>query len=260
MAFCAWALLEHSFHILAPGTKAPNSLIVFVFTATLSAYIFCQLNSALITKSNSISRRISWVKEKLFKNCIVLIISSLIFTYQLFKLEMHIFSLVLLFGLVTSMYALKTESLNIREIPYLKLFIIAINWLFLTCFVPILYLKIDINMRSMSFLIGMFAFIITVILPFDLRDYDIDKSVNLKTIPHLISKWGVVLLSLMLSIVFYKFKTQTTPIQDNQVQLLALICALMPLASVGAMKIKNEYYYLVGVDGLCILLFLSTLL
>ena len=260
MAFCAWALLEHSFHILAPGTKAPNSLIVFVFTATLSAYIFCQLNSALITKSNSISRRISWVKEKLFINCIVLIISSLIFTYQLFKLEMHIFSLVLLFGLVTSMYALKTESLNIREIPYLKLFIIAINWLFLTCFVPILYLKIDINMRSMSFLIGMFAFIITVILPFDLRDYDIDKSVNLKTIPHLISKWGVVLLSLMLSIVFYKFKTQTTPIQDNQVQLLALICALMPLASVGAMKIKNEYYYLVGVDGLCILLFLSTLL
>ena len=260
MAFCAWALLEHSFYILAPGIKAPNSLIVVVFTATLSAYIFCQLNSALFNKSNSINRRISWVKEKLLVNSIVLIISSLIFTYQLFKLDIHIFIMVLLFGLVTAMYALKTESLNIREVPYLKLFIIAINWLFLTCFVPILYLEIDINMRSISFLIGMFAFIITVILPFDLRDYEIDKSVNLKTIPHLLGKWGVVVLSLMLSIVFYKFKTQTTPLQDNQVHLLALICILMPLASFGAMKIKNEYYYLVGVDGLCILLFLSTLL
>lgn len=125
--------------------------------------------------------------------------------------QMPIYGLVLLgaLGLVTCAYWAKTEvlltliplgvismlyslpiapNLKLREIPYLKIFIIALVWACSTVLIPFVCSKPTSINNMFLVLLERFLFIFAITIPFDIRDMKVDKRHGLKTIPLLISE------------------------------------------------------------------------
>lgn len=259
IAICAVALFQYSYYKFS-AQWADNDYVFLVFLGTLCSYTFCRLNSMLFVKGGKISKRLSWVREHLFFNILVLILSSVFYTYYLFKLTVDLFALNLVFGLLSSLYALKTKSFSIREIPYLKIILIAFSWLFLTCIFPLLILDIKFGDEAFLHIMGQFCFIISITLPFDLRDFDIDKKSGLKTWPHLFGKAGTVIMSILLMSILLICEYQLSTIRTGYLSAIVAICLIVPILNFGAIKLRNEYYFLVLVDGMCLILLLCAFL
>lgn len=83
------------------------------------------------------------------------------------------------FSLLYSMPLIK-----IREVPYLKIFVIAGVWSLSTALLPSIFL----NKFSSLLLLERFLFVFTITMPFDIRDMAVDKKYGLKTIPLLMGK------------------------------------------------------------------------
>jgi hypothetical protein len=91
-------------------------------------------------------------------------------------------------GIISFFYVLHVPGLkgkNLRDIPGIKIYIIALVWVLITVIVPYL---IDTNLNFQKTLILFGAevlFMISITIPFDIRDINLDEK-SKKTIPQLI--------------------------------------------------------------------------
>ena len=179
--------------------------------------------------------------------------------------------LVAFVGFLTLLYT----NGDIRQIPYLKIFIIIFCWLSICVGVPILeilivkgpgYLKYD---RTITHVMEMFCFLLAITLPFDIRDYDIDRSDGIKTIPHLIGKkrTAYFIALLMLTYIYLIFTESSfngyyygNNIKHEEFIYHCIYSLLIILLGFLSLKKRSEYYYLVYVDGVCLLPILSIFL
>jgi 4-hydroxybenzoate polyprenyltransferase len=94
------------------------------------------------------------------------------------------------------------KSPTLRDIPYLKIFVIGFVWSLIIIGLPTLsssgYLYFNID--YFFALLQVFLFTIAITLPFDIRDVDYDKDNNLKTIPRLLGVTNTIILSEILLI------------------------------------------------------------
>ena len=105
------------------------------------------------------------------------------------------------------------------------------------------------------------CFLFAITLPFDIRDYDIDRSDGIKTIPHLIGKKGTVLLIafLMLSYIFIMYQSSeqvigyNCNIGDAEFNFHFIYSMLIIFLGYLSLKKRSEYFYLVYIDGACLL-------
>jgi hypothetical protein len=81
--------------------------------------------------------------------------------------------------IVSILYVLPQTFLKLREIPFLKILIVATIWIITSCIVPILNSKSHFSNYFLIF--SIFLFLITNIIPFEIRDRKIDSS-SLKTV------------------------------------------------------------------------------
>ncbi|MCH8545219.1 MAG: hypothetical protein LAT54_00650 [Cryomorphaceae bacterium] len=86
-------------------------------------------------------------------------------------------------ALLVFLYPLKKSwLLSIREFPGIKLIVISFSWLWLTTCIPLIVIQ-DFNpLHAASMFLQRFLLMMVWILPFDIRDLNIDKK-QIKTIP-----------------------------------------------------------------------------
>ncbi len=107
-------------------------------------------------------------------------------------------------GLISAAYALKlkADSTSLREIPYLKIYLIGVSWT-LVCFVwPLFQEQLPISSYWKVIIAG-FLFVFSATIPFDIRDaiYDAPQQ---KTIPHLVGiKWSKMIAAAALLTSFF---------------------------------------------------------
>lgn len=104
---------------------------------------------------------------------------SIIFAVCYLKFQsLLIFSLI---GILSLLYALPYTQIKFREIPQMKLFLIAFAWSSTIVLIP--NAQYDLWSWSVLFqLIGFFLFITAITIPFDIRDLACDK-LKLMTLP-----------------------------------------------------------------------------
>ncbi len=181
---------------------------------------------------------------------VVAFIGSVFFGYELI---IELWWLLLVIGLLTFFYVWKIPGLNgksLRDIPTLKIFIIGFVWV-LFC---VLFLnRIENNGKIIPQLIFQgiltFVFIISITIPFDVRDMNLDAQ-STKTIPQLIGEKKATYLSVVLFLL-------------SQVGLIYLypqhLYGLLIFMAIGSWvliqsKNKNKELYFSGlVDGLLVL-------
>ena len=171
------------------------NVLAFVFFATISTYTYQRI-SKLLTE-NIDAPRINWMKKrKVFS--VSLLVAGLIGTGLLaFTLEWKSWFLLLALGVISMLYTFKTKWFNasLRDIPGVKIFLIAMVWTGSSCLLPAIETG---NYESLPLICAGFGLLVlSITIPFDIRDIDLDEE-NKQTIPQVFGVFGAKILSLAL--------------------------------------------------------------
>lgn len=142
----------------------------------------------------------------MFKNkksvILILIISFLFSLYFSFFFWEKVWKLFLISGLLSFFYVWKVPGLrgkNLRDLPNLKIYLIAIVWVIITVSVPHLVNEEQITNEYIILFVAEVLFMVSIIIPFDIRDINLDES-SKKTIPQLLGVKKSIYLSIILFI------------------------------------------------------------
>ena len=160
----------------------------------------------------------------------------------------------------------KKGLFRLREIPYLKIFLIAFVWAFATIILPLIQANHEIFSKNIFLLIiERFLFIFAITIPFDIRDIEADKQDGLQTIPLLLNERRSFILSYIVLLISFSISFLHYQSQNLMYIVYALgISSLSTLIFLFHKKIRNSQYYHYGIldgtmllQGLLVLLFYS---
>lgn len=235
------------------------NLIYFIFFATIIGYNFVKYFGVVNFHYRSLTNWLKAVYEFSF-------ICFLLMGFYLFQLNRNTIIAVVVFGMVTFLYAVPIlpkrffldKSQKLRSISGIKVYIIALVWTGVTVYLPLLNSDFDFNGNVLLVAIQRFVFVLALMLPFEIRDLKYD-SLKLATIPQKIgvkrTKWiGLILLSVFVILeVLHPLSNWESVLR---ILLVASISALFILNS----KIhQSDYYSGLLVEGIPILWLLLVL-
>lgn len=252
-----------TYHLLE--IRPVPAVLAFLFFATLTLYNFSILIEKPVNPKNSPHRRVRWIFTHYRLNISMTIIAILSLLPLFFLLSFSSKILVIFLGFIAFGYSLPLFSVGekkfgLRNIPGLKLFIIALVWSVSTVTLPILEINdshlFDVNFNDLIILTAKrFLFIAAITIPFDIRDLFQDKKFDLKTIPTLFGERKAYLFCQFLLVCY----TILLIVFNNgfNADFIALTLTII-LAGWLIFKSnwdKNEYYYFFYLDGTLILQF-----
>jgi hypothetical protein len=143
----------------------------------------------------------------------------------------------------------------LREIPYLKIHIIALVWI-LSCFIFPQLNQEHIQVFEWKAPLISYFYFLGVTIPFDMRDVENDFP-SQKTIPQLIGLNGSKILSQILLLLFLGLQLYFTPmLRHNYVLVLSIFFQLFIIQLLDPKK-ASDFHYSVWIDGGVLFLGLS---
>lgn len=234
------------------GLTSVNRYGVFIFFATLFVYNFQRL---VKTRSNE-SKWLYWVNEHLPLVLIICTISSIITVIWFivkFDASLVILGVIGFAGVISVLYVLKLGKTNLRDIPHVKIYLIAFVWAVMIVLFPLMnegQLEGNIHLFILHFL-----YILAVTIPFDIRDLKYDHDYH-KTIPQLVGVLGAKIIGVGLLVIFAAgmFYFDASFI-SNPYFYVALVTQMLLIVF---MTVKRSDLYCAGfIDGAIALLGLS---
>lgn len=212
------------------------SLLIFIFLGTITGYNFIKYAGIAKLHHLSLAKNLRMIQIFSLLVFIGLIISAF---YQ----PLEILSLAGVTGIITVLYALPifSNNRNLRRIPGLKIFVIALVVAAVTVLMPLVIYESLWQWDVFVEFTQRFAIAIVLILPFELRDLRFDMA-QLGTLPQ---KFGVkgtkiigyLLIAFFVLIEFLKLETHL----ENVVALIIL--ALVIFWSLRISKIRQSLYF-----------------
>jgi 4-hydroxybenzoate polyprenyltransferase len=175
-------------------------------------------------------------------------------------------------GLIAALYTIPVIGISgykkrLRDIAYIKIFLIAITVTWVTVYLPIVNVGADflIMNEELALLCGeRFFFILCITIPFDIRDLHIDKKMGLKTIPTFLGVKKALLLSLVFLALFvviltYHFISAELLSTTTFIAMMVSTAATALIIAKSTPK-RSEYYFSFLVEGTMVIQFLLVLL
>ena len=170
VAFTLISIFEHDLAI-------DKNLLLFIFFASITGYNFVKY--AGIAKLHHLS---------LAKNLRLIQLFSLFcfiaMVYLIFQLSGDILIAGGIMGILTIFYAIPVlgREKNLRSLPGLKIFIIAVVWAGTTVILPLINAGKVLDINLVTDFIQRLMLVVVLTLPFEIRDLNFDKE-SLGTIP-----------------------------------------------------------------------------
>lgn len=223
---------------------------IMLFFGTLFIYNF-QRFLRFKEISNSNSSRHQWIinnKKKLYFLMIVSGLGAAITFYFLVSNTVALITLVLICIVSLSYaYRLNNKTTTVREIPYLKIHIIALSWMLLAFVWPVINSDLPFTLNLLWICVAVYLYFIGITIPFDIRDlpYDLKKQ---KTLPQILGVFkskvvAIILLltSCLLLIIIYP-DALLNPFLYLAYMVQILLVVLTNIAS-------KELFFSGGIDG-----------
>lgn len=264
IALCAVAQALVTYSLL---NSTPNIFVLsFLFFSTLCTYNFSILMQRKAIKKRSRFKRIRWFYWHR-KFCVVItFISAILLIPIFFALSNSSKILLIILGILSIGYSLplfskRKKKFGFRNIPGLKLFLIALVWATSCVTFPVLELNesmVSPIKLSDTFILTVkrFLFIAAITVPFDIRDLFQDKFNDLKTIPTTLGEKGAYLFCQFLLILYLGLLFIFNKGIDSNVIALTITIALAGWLIFKSSWKKNEYYYFLYLDGTMLLQYL----
>ncbi|RSK30199.1 UbiA prenyltransferase family protein [Hymenobacter metallilatus] len=241
----------------------PLRLGGLIFAATLFLY---NLDSVLPYKQGQqpgLSRRKQWIRGHRRQLVVVTLLAGA-GAGGLFLTDDRLLLLtpfLLHLALISVLYSLPLLRRHgrwwaLRDVPLLKVFLIAYVWAGVTVWVPALYLGRQLLEPVVGILfLRRFLFILALALVFDIRDYSKDRATGTRTFPGVFG----VLATKLLALVALGGAALLVPPGAPAGQEAALLLPLLVAAAVIwlAEETRPDYYFALLTDGVMLLLFLA---
>lgn len=181
------------------------NLLFFLFFATITGYNFvkyagiAQLYHLRLTNNLRIIQLFS-------------LLSFLLTTYFAFKLGKELWISITVLALLNAFYAIPIfkSGKNLRAIPLVKVFIIALVWTFATVFISLQENQVQMLSEPayLWYALQRFLMLVCLMIPFEIRDMRFDE-VSIKTLPQVLGIQNTKLLGMALVIgcVFISYAT-----------------------------------------------------
>jgi len=149
------------------------------------------------------------------------------------------------------------NKFRLRDFNYVKIFLIAIVWGYITAFIPMLFGPEDLNVITISMVVlERILFVFAITIPFDIRDHEIDKQTNVNTLVHTLGiegakKLSIIIVFLILLINFTLRSNGILP-TDTYFVMFSFYIGLIFIILYTS-KQKSDYYYSGILDGTMIL-------
>ena len=184
IALCALALLWSS-QLMVTSRVVIVPYDGLIFFASLFIYGAHRLVGVHKLKAYKVNERHEFIQKieplVIFLGSVGLIGAVFLF----FGLSTMQQALLIIPGLISLAYIIpfSRKGKRLRDFPFIKVFLIAFTWAWVTVIVPLWEIRSD-GIWWLFF--ERFFFILAITLPFDIRDVTLDKSLRTKTIPLLI--------------------------------------------------------------------------
>lgn len=268
IALCAVAQALVTYQLLK--VKPDIYVLGLLFSSTLALYNFSIVLSKPKNPEISKSSRVRWI----FSHYRLMISISIIAVFSIIPLSLFLSTsskiLLLALALISIAYnlplfSIQDKKFGLRNIPGIKLFLIASVWALSCVLLPILELEsnkaISLSINDTILLIAKrFLFIAAIAVPFDIRDIYQDKFYELKTIPVLFGeKWSLLVCQGFLGAYLFLLILFNDQFDADIIglSLTIILCGWLIFKSKWK---KNEYYYFLFLDGILILQYLMLIL
>ena len=229
------------------------SLILLVFFATVLSYSFQRVIRH--TSGNAInSIRHQWVYKQI-KLLFVLIAASSCLSGYLFFTLFSFYDLIYFSPLISIalFYAVKLFPKSLRDIPFLKIILIASSWAAVTVLIPA-HINQELSAYgTWAIFVLNFIYIFALVIPFDIRDLHFDEPEK-KTIPQLIglkaAKYTAIALLVLCGLLSCALLNEAVYLIP--VYLVSIVLVLQ------VNDRRKEFFYACGIDGLILLFPFST--
>jgi len=257
IGLCAVAQAALTYHLI--HAKCDKYVLGLLFCSTLALYNFSMFLSKPKHPEKSPFRRVRWI----FANYRFMTTITLIAVVSIIPLAFFLApaSQVLMFflGVIAVAYNLPLFTMNekrfgLRNIPGLKLFLIALIWSLSCVLLPIIETGMPIHASDTLVLIAKrFLFVAAITVPFDIRDLYQDRSHDLKTIPVMLGEKKAYLFCQVLLLIYISLLLLFTRGIDADFVGITLTIFLTGWLIFKSNIRKNEYYYFFYLDGIMIL-------
>ena len=235
--------------------------LFLIFFATLFEYNLHRLITVLTNQEALNSEKHRWVRENRKKFYALVFISVAGFICAALMAKAKVLLMFAPLGIITLFYSVPVSAnpnhlLRLREIPYLKIFLIALVWSASTILLPVIQTTEKINITGILLLLAeRFFFILAITIPFDIRDMEADRHDGLKTFPLLLNENKAIIISNLALLTFILISFFHYQMRGDWFIIGALcISALSTYLFINLKYFRNlsEYYYGV-LDGTMIL-------
>lgn len=269
IAICAVAQGLVTYHLL--NAQPSQHVLAFLFFSTLLIYNLAVLLAKPKEPQKSPFRRVRWIfSHHRLTISITLIAILCIVPLGLFYLSFQSQLLMGFIGLLAVAYnvpflSFNNKKIGLRNIPGIKLFLIAFVWSSSCVLLPIVALEsthqIQVPLSETVLLTAKrFLFICAITIPFDIRDLFQDKLYELKTIPVMLGEnkaW--IFCQALLGIYLLLLVLFTKGINIDVIGLSLTVLLTGWLIFKSNLK-RNEYYYFLYLDGTMLLQYLILIL
>ena len=213
-----------------------KNLDYFIFFATITGYNFIKYAGVAKFYHMSLTKSMRLIQIFSF-------ICFCLLCYYGWLLPLDILLLFSPFGLLTFLYIipfLGGFQKNLREISYLKIFIVAGVWSGVTTTIPLLANGSEVDANLILLFIQRMLFIIVLILPFEIRDVQLDFK-DIKTLPQKIGlqqtkRFGFAILLFVLT---FEFLLTESIINKN---IFLVVCFVLFLFLMRSKEKQSKYY------------------
>lgn len=258
----AGAAAQTAFTYLILGEPINPYIVAVVFFSTLALYNLSMVLANRSKKNTSVLKRVQWMRSHQHLCSYFTLMGALSTLCLSFFLSLGAKLVLLGLALVSIAYSLplikyKGEKISLRNVPGLKLLIIALVWALSTTLLPILQSGDDLSGENTALLLmHRILFFMAIAIPFDVRDVYQDSVYSLKTIAVALGKKrskGIAHMALIGSSLAW------WALEHYQTELLLSIAVVTAVGSwcIQTADSKKELFYFVVLDGL---LFLAPLL
>ena len=183
--------------------------LFIIFFATLFEYNLHRLITVLTNRDALKSEKHRWVNENLKAFYLLVFVSVAGFGIVALLANKEVLITFAPIAMVTLFYSIpvsrnRRHLFRLREIPYLKIFIIAIVWSTSTILLPIVQSTETFSQTHILLMLTeRFFFILSITIPFDIRDLEADRQQELRTIPILLGEKISLRLSYLFLLIFF---------------------------------------------------------
>ncbi len=258
-----------TYHLL--GFSSSWVVLTFLFFSTLLTYNFSILIQHPKSPETSEYRRVRWIFRNYKLNLGITAFAILAIIPLFFMLSFKSQMLNVFLGLLSLGYAMpifkskNNKKFGLRNIPAVKLFLIALVWALSSVMMPYFELQQSQNIQlAFSDLLILnlkrFLFLMAITIPFDIRDMFQDKMVALKTIPVIFGEKKAYLFCQLMLIAYlvllFFFRDRGFDADFFGLGLTTVLTGWLIFKSKWK---KNEYYYFFYLDGTLVLQYVMIL-